>query len=262
MQLSSGQFGEYKARGIFKKENRKPVAGDNVIIENNVICDILPRKNMLIRPPCANLDNIVFVVSTTMPSPNLLLVDGFIAVAEYLDLTPIIAVTKTDLREAENILSIYPKIGIKTIITQEESSLNNLKNLLENKITLFTGNTGVGKSTLINRLTGLELKTGIVSKKLRRGKHTTTSVELHEYGGGYILDSPGFWIFDINEYVKICKRDLANCFREFSGGCKFSDCQHTSPSGCTVYEAVKNGEIHNSRYNNYLNLLSVLPNFV
>ncbi|MCM1382488.1 MAG: ribosome small subunit-dependent GTPase A, partial [Muribaculaceae bacterium] len=185
---------ECKARGIFRKQNISPCAGDRVLLSdisgNTAVVDkILPRKNCLIRPPLANLDYIVFVISTCEPAPNLTLLDKFLAIAEFKGIKSVIAVTKLDLLKNAELADIYKNSGAEflEIDYDEPSTYMRLYGMLAGKVSAFTGNTGVGKSTLLNHIDGrLELKTGEISKKLGRGRHTTRNVELFRLAnGGY-----------------------------------------------------------------------------
>ena len=249
---------ECKARGVFRKDNISPVVGDTVEISNDVISKILPRKNFIVRPPLANLDTMVFVISTTKPSPNVTMLDKFIAVCEYKNINPVIALTKIDLADYNNIFTIYNTIGIKTftIDYSNRQSYMDLKEYLANKISAFTGNSGAGKSTLLNAIdTSLNIPTGDISQKLGRGRHTTRHSELYQLdNGGLIADTPGFSTFETNKYDIIKKENLASCFREFSpyvNDCRFNDCSHTKEKGCAVIQAVKDGIIPKSRHSSY-----------
>ena len=249
---------ECKARGVFRKDNISPVVGDTVEISNDVISKILPRKNFIVRPPLANLDTMVFVISTTKPSPNVTMLDKFIAVCEYKNINPVIALTKIDLADYNNILTIYNTIGIKTLTIDysNKQSYMDLKEYLANKISAFTGNSGAGKSTLLNAIdTSLNIPTGDISQKLGRGRHTTRHSELYQLdNGGLIADTPGFSTFETNKYDIIKKENLASCFREFSpyvNDCRFNDCSHTKEKGCAVIQAVKDGIIPKSRHSSY-----------
>lgn len=249
---------ECKARGVFRKDNISPVVGDTVEISNDVISKILPRKNFIVRPPLANLDTMIFVISTTKPSPNVTMLDKFIAVCEYKNINPVIALTKIDLADYNNILTIYNTIGIKTftIDYSNRQSYMDLKGYLANKISAFTGNSGAGKSTLLNAIdTSLNIPTGDISQKLGRGRHTTRHSELYQLdNGGLIADTPGFSTFETNKYDIIKKENLASCFREFSpyvNDCRFNDCSHTKEKGCAVIKAVKDGIIPKSRHSSY-----------
>lgn len=252
---------ECKARGVFRKERITPFAGDYVKISvndkaENTIDEIFERKNSLIRPPVANIDNLIIVVSTVQPKPNFLLIDKLIAVAEHKGIEPIIVITKTDLESDSEIVNIYRKSGIKVISKSDSDYLSCIKDLTADKINAFTGNSGVGKTTLLNSLdTTLNRSTGEISDKLGRGRHTTRQAELFKTCGGYVIDTPGFSSFEFekNDYIK--KEDLAYCFREFReyvGDCKFTSCTHINDKGCAICEAVNNGIISKSRHSSYI----------
>ncbi len=261
-ETESGVF-ECKARGIFRKQNISPCVGDRVILTDidgctAVVDKILPRKNSIIRPPLANLDCMVFVISTCEPSPNLTLLDKFLAIAEYKGIKGIIAVTKIDLQKNSFFADVYKDSGAELIEIDYENAESYMKlyDLLPEKVSAFTGNTGVGKSTLLNHISSnLEIKTGEISKKLGRGRHTTRSVELYRLeNGGYIADTPGFSTFETQKYDIIRKEELAGCFPEFrnyEGKCRFLDCAHIKEKGCAVLEAVRSGQIASSRHNSY-----------
>lgn len=249
-------------RGIFRKEGKSPCVGDRVKISfkngENIIEEIFPRRNHLIRPPLANMDQLIFVVSMCEPSPNLTLLDKFIAIAEFKKITPVIALTKIDLDKFDNIFSIYNSAGIKVMIIDydDRSTVEKLKEQLKERISAFTGNTGVGKSTLLNAIAPeISAPTGEISKKLGRGRHTTRHAELYKLdNGGYIADTPGFSTFETNKYDIIKKEELCDCFTEFAafaGKCRFSDCSHTKEKGCAVIEAVSDGKIAQSRHESY-----------
>lgn len=257
------KFGENifdcKARGIFRKKDQKPVVGDHVTIEQSessyTITEILPRKNFFLRPPIANIDLILLVVSVCEPSVNYLILDKLIAVAEYKQIDVAIVVTKTDLSSSNEIAKIYDLAGIQNIfINNLHSDLERIYNLINGKISAFCGNSGVGKSTLLNRLfPDLNLKTNSISNKLGRGKHTTRVVELFPVNGGFVADTPGFSTVDILKYDNIFKEELSSCFREFSeySNCKFRSCSHTFEGDCGVRDAVSRGLISKKRYQNY-----------
>lgn len=249
---------ECKARGIFRKKGISPSVGDNVIVENGVISEIGERKNFLIRPPLANLDQIIFIVSTVSPVPNFLILDKFIAIAEYKNIEPVIIITKIDLGDSKQIKDVYNSIGIKVFEADynSASSIQAVRELLKRKISAFTGNSGAGKSTLLNAVDpDLNIPTGEISKKLGRGRHTTRHAELYRLkDGGYIADTPGFSTFETNRYDIIRKEELAGCFREFADyteNCLFRDCSHTCEKGCVVVEAVANGIIPKIRHESY-----------
>ena len=247
-----------KARGIFRKDNISPVVGDMVEVNNGAIEKILPRKNYIVRPPLANLDSMVFVVSMAKPTPNLSLLDKFIAVCEYKNIVPVVAITKIDLANFKNVYQVYSSIGLRVFIIDynQPQSIDSLKEHLSDKVSAFTGNSGVGKSTLLNAIDStLNIPTGEVSEKLGRGKHTTRHAELYPLSsGGYVVDTAGFSTFETNKYAIIKKDELASCFREFeeySKDCKFKDCSHTKEKGCAVLKAVQEGDICKSRHNSY-----------
>lgn len=247
-----------KARGIFRKDGISPCAGDRCCVEGDVITSIAPRKNELIRPPLANIDVIFFVVSTCEPSPNLTLLDKFIAVCEYKEISPVICVTKTDLQDPGNIPDIYGRIGIPVIICKYDDPgecVGKIREICRGKICAFTGNTGVGKSTLLNAVAPeLSLKTGEISRKLGRGRHTTRVSRLFKIDDCYIADTPGFSVFETGQYAVIYKDRLKYCFREFEeyeGKCRFTDCNHIAEKGCAVLEAAEKGDIAPSRLASY-----------
>lgn len=248
---------EYKARGIFRNRGISPYVGDNVEIQNGVISEILDRKNCIIRPPLANLDQLIFIVSTCSPSPNYLILDKFIAIAEYKGITPVVVITKTDLGDSSEIKKIYQNIGIDVfeIDYSKPETVDAMRELFKGKISALTGNSGAGKSTLLNAVDPeLNIPTAEISKKLGRGKHTTRHSQLYKLkDGGYIADTAGFSTFDTNSYDIIRKEELADCFREFRKytGCHFRDCSHTCEKGCQVIEALENGEIAESRHESY-----------
>lgn len=248
---------ECKARGIFRNRGISPYVGDTVDIISDVITGIHDRKNCIIRPPLANLDQLIFIVSTCSPSPNYLILDKFIAIAEYKDITPIVVITKTDLGDGSEIKKIYRNISIDVfeIDYGKPETVEELRGILTGRISALTGNSGAGKSTLLNAVDpNLNIPTAEISKKLGRGKHTTRHSQLYKLkDGGYIADTAGFSTFDTNSYDIIRKENLADCFREFRkyNGCRFRDCSHTCEKGCKVIEALECGEISASRHESY-----------
>ncbi len=262
VEASDGVY-ECKARGVFRKRGISPVCGDTVdfSVENDgigVIDEIHDRRSLLIRPPLANLDLLVFVASTCEPQPNLLLLDKFIAIAEYKKITPAVVFTKIDKSDFSDYSDIYIKAGIKVFSVDNTTGAGagEVKNFLKGKLSAFTGNTGVGKSSLLNNIfPGYSIETNEISRKLGRGKHTTRHVELYKIeGGGYVADTPGFSSFDTNRYDIIFKDDLADCFcefREYIGNCRFVNCSHTKEKGCAVIAAVSEGKIAPSRHESY-----------
>lgn len=254
---------ECKARGIFRNRNISPCCGDRVeieVMEDNIglIVKIGERKNSLIRPPLANLDMLVFVTSTCEPRPNLTILDKFIAISEYKNIEPLIVFTKIDKSSSDKYVEIYKKAGIDCISCDNisQDGCFAVRNKIAGKLVAFTGNTGVGKSSLVNNIFGnSDIKTNEISKKLGRGKHTTRHVELYQLDNKtFIADTPGFSTFETMMYDVIFKQDLADCFVEFHeyfGKCKFSDCSHTKEKGCAVIDAVNEGKIPKSRHESY-----------
>ncbi len=249
---------ECKARGVFRARGISPAVGDSVTVSGGVITEIGARRNFIIRPPLANLDQILFVVSTVSPAPNFLILDKFIAIAEYKGIEPVVVITKTDLGDGTAVREVYDAIGIRTaeVDYTDEESVQRVRELLSGKISAFTGNSGAGKSTLLNAVDpSLDLATGEISRKLGRGRHTTRHAELYKLaGGGYIADTPGFSTFETNRYDVIRKEELAGCFREFAeftDNCRFRDCSHTCEKGCAVVEAVAAGKIPKIRHESY-----------
>lgn len=270
--LSDAVLYECRARGLFRKNGVSPLVGDWVEIEETgeekgYVTRILDRKNSLIRPPLANLDQLFLVVSVADPQPNLLVLDKLIAIAEHKKIEPFLIVTKTDLGEWETLAALYEKAGFQVFCTglDQDSDLTMLRRSMEGKISAFCGNSGVGKSSLLNRIDSrLDLSTAQISQKLGRGRHTTRHVQLYPVsGGGYIADTPGFSSMDLERYEVILKEQLQYCFREFGphlNQCRFTGCSHTKEKGCAVLAAMKEGEIASSRHDSYCTLYEAAKN--
>ncbi len=262
---------ECKARGIFRKSGLKPLAGDKVLIsinENaeNTIEKVFERKNFLERPPVANVDKLFIVSSVYEPKPVLLLIDRLTALAYIKNIEPIVVFTKTDLGDASEYVSIYSKAGIKSFSVScvNGDGIESLKNELKGCISAFCGNSGVGKSSLLNAIdSSLGLKTGEISDKLGRGRHTTRHSEMIKVEGGYVADTPGFSSFDIDENEIILKDDLPFAFKEFEefiGECKFTSCLHIKDKGCRILQAVEDGVIPVSRHESYCTMMEEAKN--
>lgn len=262
-----GAVYECRARGGFRNEDITPLAGDMAVFETDgtggYVTEIMERKNAFTRPPLANLDQLFLVTAAASPSPNLLVIDKLITVCEYKGIEPILVVTKTDLAEDKTLRGIYEKAGFRvfSLSNLEPERLDEIHTLLAGKISAFAGNTGVGKSSLLNNLfPSLELQTADISKKLGRGRHTTRHVTLYPAGeGGFVADTPGFGTMELSQYEIIRKEELADCFREFKpylGQCRFTGCSHTAEKGCAIREACRAGKIGRNRYENYRTLYS------
>ena len=253
------------ARGKFKEKNITPTVGDYVdfcIIDENknegVIDDILERNNYIKRPKISNLTQIIFVISMKMPKPDLLMLDKQLLFAEFNKIKPIICFNKIDLvqeNDINEIEKIYTKIGYEVIKTnaKDGAGIDILKNKLKNNITAFSGNSGVGKSTLINSIFSDELtKEGSISRKNKKGKNTTTNTFLYKIDDStYIADTPGFSTFDISE---IKSEDLYKYFiefKEYANNCEFVGCTHIKELNCGIKNAIKIGKISEDRYNRF-----------
>lgn len=264
-----------RGRGIFKKRNITPLVGDRVEFEwtengEGTVNEILPRSSELIRPPIANVELAVLVFSVAEPSLNLQLLDKFLVHAEHAGLAVLLVFSKHDLlasgeaeakeQEMETIRSLYERIGYPVVISSssERKGLEDIQGYLQGKISVFAGQSGVGKSSLLNAIIpGLQLDTNEISQKLGRGKHTTRHVELISLEpDGWVADTPGFSQLD---FSRIEAEQLSDCFPELAalaGGCRFRGCLHQNEPGCKVQEAVDNGEITGTRYNHYLLFLT------
>lgn len=263
---------EATARGKFKQNEITPVVGDNVEIEildeenkKAVIEELGERKVYIKRPKLANITQIIFVVSSKDPKPDLLMLDKQLAFAEFLKINSVIVLNKTDLdkkEEFKQIKQIYEKIGYKVIITdaKKKQGIEELKAEMKNNINAFSGNSGVGKSTLINGIFDKDItEEGEISKRNKRGKNTTTSIKLYEIDDNtYIADTPGFSTFDISE---IESKDLEKYFREFKENiinCEFVGCTHIKEENCGIKMAIEEGKIDISRYNRFCKIYKEL----
>ncbi len=260
-----------RARGIFRRQGLTPVAGDRVTItveegEEGVLEAVGPRNNVLVRPPVANLDLLVLVASVCQPRTNTLVLDKMIAVAEKKGITPIVVINKSDLGDPTELETIYRSTGLEcyTVSATEPNTLDALRHRLAGQVSVFAGNSGVGKSSLLNALDpALSLSTGEISQKLGRGRHTTRTATLYHLAEGYLVDTPGFSSLDLEQVEPIYKEELAECFREFApyeGHCRFSGCAHYKEPGCAVRQAVEGGQIAPSRYESYVTMYEAVKN--
>ncbi len=264
-----GSLYECKARGRFRNEKLVPLVGDRVEItldgDKGTVDTVLPRRNELSRPPLANIDKLFIISSAQTPTPNALLIDRLTALCAYKNIEPIIVFNKNDLDDLSSWCSIYRNAGFKTISCSAKNGegIDEIREELKNSISAFSGNSGAGKSSLLNILfKELKLSTGEVSEKLGRGRHTTRHCELfkHEFWG-YVADTPGFSSLEPDKEDLAFKESLADCFIEFgdySGLCLFADCSHIGEKGCAICEAVKRGDIEKSRHASYLTIYEEL----
>ena len=254
-----------RARGILRKVGHSPLTGDMVEITaeqgKGMVERILPRKNHFIRPAVANVDALVVFAANVNPVTEPFLIDRVAAIAGDQEVPVYLCVNKCDLDPAMDLVRIYEKAGFPVIRTSAETGegVEELRALLEGKLTAFTGNSGVGKSSILNRLCPeLELATGEVSEKLGRGRHTTRHVQLYCLGENtYVADTPGFSSFDTDQMEVILKENLQYAFPDFGafiGKCRFDDCSHRKEPDCAVRQAVEAGEIEKTRYDSYLRL--------
>lgn len=254
-----------QARGILRKEGMTPLTGDMVRVTvqrgKGMIQQVLPRKNSFIRPAVANVDALLIFAANVNPVTEPFLIDRVTAIAGNKGVESILCVNKTDLDEAEELCGIYSRAGFRVIATsaQTGAGIGELRRALQGKLTAFTGNSGVGKSSILNRLCPeLRLPTGEVSEKLGRGRHTTRHVELFTLDPEtFVMDTPGFSSFDTDQMDVILKENLQYAFPDFGpwlGRCQFHDCSHRREPGCAVRAAAEEGRIEPSRYDSYLRL--------
>lgn len=249
-----------KAKGVFRKKNIIPMVGDKVIFDEKklIIINILNRKNKLIRPPICNIDQAIVVMSVVNPLFSSNLIDKFINIIEFNNIKPIICLTKLDLITNENdinkYIDYYKNIGYEVMINTE---INKIKSIISNKITVITGQSGVGKSSLLNKLdSSLQLKTNDISYALNRGKHTTRHVTLIPLFNGYVADTPGFSSLSFNEMKKEDIRDNMIEFNLYKDKCKYRDCMHIKEEDCEIKRLVNEGIILKSRYENYIKFVN------
>ena len=269
------QVYECKARGKFRLDGTSPLVGDRVsfAVDGNkkgYIEKVFDRKNSFIRPAVANIDSLVFVAANTNPITDPFLIDRVSVIAEEAACELIVCINKIDIDTADELYDIYTRSGFITLRTSAQTGegISQLKAELSGKICAFTGNSGVGKSSILNSIVpSFNIEVAAVSAKLGRGKHTTRHVELYDIGNGtFIADTPGFASFEIEMMQAIEKQELQHDFREFKkyiGECRFNDCAHLKEPGCAISEALQRGDIMHSRYQSYKRLyeLSAQNNF-
>ncbi len=254
-----------RARGAFRKQGLTPMVGDRVEIAiqpsgEGTLVRVQERRNCLLRPPVANLDLLVLVASVCQPNTNTLVLDKMIAIAEKKGITPLVVINKADLADPTELESIYRKAGLECYVVSatEVTSLMPLRERLKGQVSVFSGNSGVGKSSILNGLDpSLTLETGEISQKLGRGRHTTRTATLYHFAGGYLVDTPGFSSLDMEQVESISKEELSDCFREFApfvADCRFIGCAHFKESCCGVRKAVEDGKIAASRYESYVSM--------
>ena len=255
-----------RARGILRKEGNSPLTGDMVHISvekgnKGMVEAILPRRNSFVRPAVANVDTLVVFAANVNPVTEPFLIDRVAAIAGDQGVEVVLCVNKCDLDPAIDLVRIYEKAGFTVICTSAETGngVEALHSILKGKLTAFTGNSGVGKSSILNRLCPeLQLPVGEVSEKLGRGRHTTRHVELYSLGEDtYVADTPGFSSFDTDQMDIILKENLQYAFPDFGpyiGECRFDDCSHRKEPGCAVRAALEAGDIEPTRYDSYLKL--------
>ena len=254
-----------RGRGALRRAGESPLTGDMVEISvdggKGMVQRVLPRKNRFIRPAVANVDALVIFAANTNPVTEPFLIDRVAAIAGDQEVPVYVCVNKCDLDPATDLVRIYTKAGFPVIraSAQTGEGVDQLHDLLKGKLTAFTGNTGVGKSSMLNALCPeLSLATGEVSEKLGRGRHTTRHVELFCLGENtYVADTPGFSSFDTEQMDVLLKENLQYAFPDFApylGRCQFHDCSHRAEPGCCVRSAVEAGEIEKTRYQSYLRL--------
>jgi len=255
-----------RARGKFRLDGTSPLVGDRVLLERSAdgtgfVRELLPRRNAFVRPAVANIDLLVMLAAAVNPVTDPFLIDRVSALAAYHDCDFLLCVNKTDLDSGDKLFELYTAAGLRVVRTSAVTGegLDALRERLSGRVSAFTGNSGVGKTSLLNALSpALSLETGEVSRHLGRGRHTTRHVELFSLPfDGYIADTPGFGSFDIEQMESIRPAQLQFCFGEFApliGRCRFNDCTHRAEPGCAILEAMAAGRIQPSRHASYVRL--------
>lgn len=253
---------ECRARGRFRRQDQSPLVGDFVRItrqgDKGVLEALLPRKNAFIRPAVANIDQLVVLASCAIPVTEPFLIDRVLAIAQLQNVPALVVVNKDDLAPAQPLAEIYRRAGVPVLVTSAETGegIEALREALAGKLSCLTGNSGVGKSSLLNRACPqLQLPVGEVSEKLGRGRHTTRHIELYSLGSNtFVADTPGFSAFDTERMELVHKEQLQYAFPEFApylGHCQFPDCAHRKEPGCAVRKALAEGKIGQTRYSSY-----------
>ena len=271
---NTGKIYECRAKGTFKIEKLTPLTGDAVVFlpvddTTGFITEISPRKNSLIRPAVANVDLLIMVVAAAKPDPDLFILDQLTAISRFNNIDVLMVINKADLKNAEELASIYRNSGIDTVILSAdgregyEPELEYIKKKSEGKTTFFSGASGVGKTSLLNALYPQFCKaTGEISRKISRGKHTTRVTELFKISDGtYIGDTPGFSMVDVVGFNLLSFDGLLGSFpdiEKYASGCKYTDCTHLCEDGCQVMEAVSNGQIEKTRHASFVSLYKSL----
>ena len=262
--LGGGRIVTCKARGRLRKEGTTPLVGDQALVENAMVQEILPRRNWFVRPAVANLDLLVLLASEVIPVTEPFLVDRITAIAGSQGVEVVIVVNKTDLSGEGELARVYRRAGYRVVCTSAVTGqgIEELRAMIAGKVVALSGNSGVGKSSILNRLApSLCLPTGEVSDKLGRGRHTTRHIQLFSLPDGtYVADTPGFSSFDTEQMEVILKENLQYAFPDFApflGRCQFHDCAHLREPGCAVTEALARGEIEPSRYESYRRLYEI-----
>lgn len=262
----TGTLTACRGRGKLRHEKQTPLVGDRVRFTplgdgTGALDEILPRKNQFYRPAVANIDQLVIIASQATPVTEPFLIDRVAAIAESRDCQSVICVNKCDLVAGDELAAIYEAAGFPTLRVSAETGegIDALRELIRDKVSAFTGNSGVGKSSILNALDpGVSIPTGDVSEKLGRGRHTTRHVELFRLSfGALVADTPGFSSFDVDRMELMRKEDLQHCFREFApylDQCRFQDCAHVKEQGCAVLEALHQGKLQPTRHQSYVRL--------
>ena len=255
---------ECKARGSLKNNKISPVVGDKVLFnplseDKGIVEEVLERKNLLKRPVVANIDKLIIVSAPKTPAPDTLMIDRLIALAVKYNIIPIIVFNKCDMGDMSKYNDIYRSAGFDTFVVsaKDDIGIESLKEILKDSVCAFAGNSGVGKSSLINSMfKNVNAKVGEVSKKLGRGRHTTRHTELFKIDDFYIVDTPGFAAFRFSDEIS-SPAELSRYYpdyKEYIDTCRFATCSHTCEPGCSVIEAVSNNTLNSERYQNYIAL--------